>query len=187
MSAPEERTVVVGGSRCRVWEKGKGELLGFLGGLRGLPRWPPFLDRLAEERRVVAPSLPGFPGATGHDRLDDVADWVTACLDLLEGSGLDGADLVGASVGGTLAAEVAAFSHSTVKRLVLMAPFGLFDESEPVTDVWAQKPPELPALFSAHPEELAGFLAPPPDAERAEWRTHSLARGLAFRESIWGS
>jgi pimeloyl-ACP methyl ester carboxylesterase len=127
VSEPRERSVVVGGERCRVWEKGSGEPLGFLGGVRGLPRWTPFLDRLAERRRVVAPSLPGFPGAEGHQRLDDVADWVTATLDLLEASGLEGADLVGASVGGLLAAEVAAFSHASLRRLVLIAPFGLFD------------------------------------------------------------
>ena len=61
---------------------------------------------------MIAPSLPGFPGATGHDRLDDLPDWLAATLDLLEASGLEGADLVGASVGGALAAEVAAFSRA---------------------------------------------------------------------------
>ena len=67
MSPPGERHVQVNRRRCRVWEKGEGEPLGFLGGLRGLPRWPRLLDRLAERRRVIAPSLPGHPGATGFD------------------------------------------------------------------------------------------------------------------------
>ena len=89
MTAPRERFVRVGGERCRVWEQGEGEALGFLGGLRGLPRWPEFLEHLSRERRVVAPSLPGFPGALGHDRLDDLPDWIAATLDLLEQSGLD--------------------------------------------------------------------------------------------------
>ena len=169
MSEPRERSVVVGGERCRVWEKGSGEPLGFLGGVRGLPRWTPFLDRLAERRRVVAPSLPGFPGAEGHQRLDDVADWVTATLDLLEASGLEGADLVGASVGGLLAAEVAAFSHASLRRLVLIAPFGLFDADEPVADLWAQRTDDVPALLSARPERLAAALAPPAGEDHGEW------------------
>lgn len=170
MSAPVARSVRAAGVDCRVWEKGEGEPLGFLGGLRGLPRWTPFLDRLAERRRVVAPSLPGFPGARGHDRLDDLVDWVTATLDLLDASGLDGADLVGASLGATLAAEAAAFSRASVKRLVLLAPFGLFDPDDPVADPWAQKPRELPGLLSARPERLAEALAAPEGADAVEWQ-----------------
>src|SRR5262245_65871251 len=126
MSGPQERSVRAFGERCRVLEKGEGAPLGFLGGLRGLPRWTPFLDRLAERRRVVAPSLPGFPGARGHERMEGRADWVCATLDRLEASGLEGADLVGASVGARLAAEAAAFSHATVRGLVLIAHCGIF-------------------------------------------------------------
>ena len=185
MSAPGERSVRVGGERCRVLEKGEGEPLGFLGGLRGLPRWTPFLDRLAERRRVVAPSLPGFPGALGHQRLDDVADWVTATLDLLEASGLEGADLVGASVGATLAAEVAAFSHATLRRLVLIAPFGLFDPGEPVADLWAQRSGDLPGLLSARPERLAEALTAPPDEDPGEFALSLHRASEAAARLLW--
>src|ERR1700691_1680606 len=61
MSEVSESFVEVNGLPCRVWEKGEGRKLFFLAGVAGLPRWPRFLDRLAETRRVVAPSLPGFP------------------------------------------------------------------------------------------------------------------------------
>src|SRR5215468_1585750 len=120
---PRERQVAVNGEPCRVWEAGEGEPVGFLPGLGGLPRWSPVLERLSERRRVIAPSLPGFPGALGYERLDGLADWVTATLDLLEASGIAGADLIGASLGGLLAAEAAAFSRATVRRLVLVAPY----------------------------------------------------------------
>ena len=185
MSDPDERSVRVGGERCRVWEKGRGEPIGFLGGLRGLPRWTPFLDRLAERRRVVAPSLPGFPGALGHDRLDDLPDWITATLDLLEASGLEGADLVGASVGATLAAEVAAFSHATLRRLVLIAPFGLFEEHEPVADLWAQRASELPALLSARPDRLEAALAPPEGCDREEFALALHRASEAAARLLW--
>jgi pimeloyl-ACP methyl ester carboxylesterase len=185
MTAPSERHVVVNGRRCRVWEQGEGEPLGFLGGLRGLPRWPRFLELLAQGRRVIAPSLPGFPGATGFDELDDLADWVTATLDLLDASGLAGADLVGASVGATLAAEAAAFSRASVRRLVLIAPFGLFDEREPVRDVFATKPNELPGLLCERPEELAAFLAPPPDADTVEWSILLARASEAAARLLW--
>lgn len=185
MSPPVERHVQVNGRRCRVWEQGEGEPLGFLGGLRGLPRWPALLERLAQGRRVIAPSLPGFPGATGLDELDDLADWVTATLDLLEASGLEAADLVGASVGATLAAEVAAFSRATVRRLVLIAPFGLFDEHEPTRDPWATRQGELPGLLSTRPERLAAFLAPPPDADAGEWSILMARANEAAARLLW--
>jgi pimeloyl-ACP methyl ester carboxylesterase len=184
-AAPEERSVAAGRIAVRVWEKGAGEPLGFLGGLRGLPRWTPFLDRLARHRRVVAPSLPGFPGARGHAELDDLPDWVTATLDILEAAGLEGCDLVGASVGATLVAEAAAFSRSVARRLVLIAPFGLFDPLDPVADPWAQKPRELPALLSEQPERLAAALAAPPDADPAEWELELQRASEAAARLLW--
>jgi pimeloyl-ACP methyl ester carboxylesterase len=185
LSEPEARSVTAGGLDCRVWEKGEGERLGFLGGVRGLPRWTPFLDRLAEHRRVVAPSLPGFPGARGHDRLDDLADWITATLDLLEASGLEGEDLIGASVGGTLAAEVAAFARGATRRLVLMAPFGLCAEQDPVADIWAQKPRELPGLLSQQPERFAAALQAPEGADEVEWQIILSRADEAAARLLW--
>jgi len=185
VNAPVERHVQVNGRRCRVWEQGDGEPLGFLGGLRGLPRWPELLAQLARERRVIAPSLPGFPGATGFDELDDLADWVTAALDLLEASGLDGADLVGASLGATLAAEVAAFSRATVRKLVLIAPFGLFDEREPTRDFFAARPDEVPALVCERPDQLRAFLAPPPGEDAAEWSILMSRANEAAARLLW--
>lgn len=185
MTALETRSVSVSGVRHRVWEAGAGAPLGFLGGLRGLPRWPACLDLLAERRRVVAPSLPGFPGAAGHDRLDDLADWVTATLDLLDESGLEGADLVGASVGATLAAEVAAFSRASVRRLVLIAPFGLYDPGDPPADVWARRPQELPELLCARPERLAELLAKPEDEDAVDWQVQLARANEAAARLLW--
>ena len=216
MSAPglTERTVRVQGEDVRVWEKGQGEPLGFLAGLGGLLEWTPFLDELAKRRRVIVPSLPGFPGGGQlHRKLDNLADWVICTLDLLEAAGLEGRDLVGHSIGGTLAAEAAAFSRASVKSLVLIAPFGLFDPNEPVADVWAKRVNEIPALFSAKPAEYAkARLTPPPGLsadDATEWAivqnraTESAARllwplgelGLAKRlrritcpvKLVWGS
>ncbi|MGH0029001.1 MAG: alpha/beta fold hydrolase [Myxococcota bacterium] len=170
---------------ARVWEKGEGEPLGFLGGLRGLPRWIPFLDRLAESRRVVAPSLPGFPGGSGHAQLDDLPDWVATTLDLLEGAGLEGADLVGASVGGMLAAEVAAFSRATVRRLVLIAPLGLFDASEPVADLFALRRSEVAARLSSRPDAYAALLAAPDGADPVEWSITMTRAEEAAARLLW--
>ena len=186
MSAPTERKVRV--PLCgdaRVWEHGTGAPLCFLGGLRGLPRWPAFLDLLAARRRVIAPSLPGFPGARGHDQLDDLADWVVAALDLLDAAGAAGADLVGASVGASLAAEIAAFSRESVRRLALIAPFGLFDEREPVADVFALRKNEVAGMLCADPAKYEAFLSRPDDEDEIEWQVAQARAEEAAARLLW--
>jgi pimeloyl-ACP methyl ester carboxylesterase len=185
MTGPAERTVLVNGQPCRVWEAGEGEPLGVLAGFGGLPRWTPFLAALATQRRVVVPSLPGFPGGLGHDRLDDLADWVSATLDLLEGAGLAGADLVGHSVGGALAAEAAAFAPGIARRLVLVAPFGLFDEGDPVADPWAQRLESLPGLLCEKPERFVAELLPTSGEDAVERQVIVMRALEAAARLLW--
>lgn len=185
------RTVDVNGRPCRVREKGAGEPVGFLAGIGGLSGWTPFLDRLAARRRVVVPSVPGFPGAEGHDLLDSQLDWILAVQDLLEAAGLAGADLVASSVGAALAADAAACGRGLVRRLALIGPLGVFDEAEPVVDVWAQRPGVLPELVCADPANFrAAVSAPegedPVEAEVLLLRAHEAAARLLWPISDTG-
>ena len=181
----ETRTVEVNGRPCRVWEKGAGEPVGFLAGIGGLGRWTPFLDRLAERRRVVVPSVPGFPGAEGHDVLDTQLDWILAVQDLLEAAGLAGADIVASSVGAALAADVAACARGMVRRLVLVGPLGVFDESEPIADVWAQRPGDLPGLACADPARFQAAVAAPQGEDPVEAEVLLLRAHEAAARLLW--
>lgn len=186
VSAPETRSLELpGGHRAQVWEKGSGPTLGFLGGLVGLPRWPDLLERLAARHRVVAPALPGSFGAESFRQLDDLADWVSATLDLLDAANLVGVDLVGASLGATLAAEVAAFSPASVERLVLISPFGLFDPEEPVADPWAVRKNEWNALVSSEPDNLEAFLSRPEGVDEVEWEVQRTRCQEASARLLW--
>ncbi len=186
MSEPQTTTVEVNGFPCRVWSKGTGPKLGFLAGLGGLPRWLPFLDRLAETRTVIAPSLPGYPGgATGHTVLDTHLDWVLAVRQLIDKSGLTGADLVGASVGGAFAAEMAAIFPASVARLALIAPFGLFDEREPAADPWAQRKDELPGLMCADGGKWQALVAAPDGANSIDWPIEMTRAAEAAARAFW--
>lgn len=173
-AAPETRSVTVNGHAHRVWTRGSGPLLGFLPGVGGLPKWTPFLERLAATHTVVAASLPGFPGAAGHDELDTIYDWTLATHDVLGAAGLEGADVVAASVAGALAAEVAAVWPAFFRRLVLVAPFGLFDPNEPSADIWAQRPGKLANVLTCEPETFKDFVEQPDDADPIEWKVEQM-------------
>lgn len=194
MTEPSVRRVrLARGIEARIQEKGDGAPLVFLGGLRGLPRWPAFLDALAAGRRVIAPALPGFPGGgVGHRSLDDTTDWVVATLDLLDacaaapGARVDlPVDLVGASLGATLAAEVAAFSRASVRRLALVAPLGLYDESSPPADPFARRRDEMATLLCARPERYEAFVARPRDVDEVEWQVATTRAEEAAARLLW--
>jgi pimeloyl-ACP methyl ester carboxylesterase len=185
VSEPKTTTVEINGFPCRVWSKGSGPKVGFLAGLGGLPRWLPFLDRLAETRTVIAPSLPGYPGAAGHTELDSHLDWVLAVRQLIDKAGLAGADLIGASVGGAFAAEMAAIFPGHVRKLVLIAPFGLFDDKEPATDPWAQRKDVLPGLMCADAAKWSELVAPPEGANSIEWPIEMTRASEAAARAFW--
>jgi pimeloyl-ACP methyl ester carboxylesterase len=186
VSEPATSTIDVNGVATRVWRKGSGPKIGFLAGYGGLPRWVPFLDRLAETRTVIVPSLPGFPGGDrGHAVLDTHLDWVLAGRDLVDGADLAGSDLVGSSVGGSFAAEVAAIWPDKVKRLALIAPFGLFDEKNPATDPWAQKQDDIPGLMTAAPETYRKLKEMPAGANSIEWPIEQTRAAEAAARVFW--
>ena len=185
MSEPKTETVDLNGHACRVWKKGSGAKIGFLAGFGGLPRRIPFLDRLAEQREVIVPSLPGFPGATGHTLLDNHLDWLVAVRELLRKSGLEGADLAGSSVGGSFVLEMAALWPASVKNVAVIAPFGLYDLKEPPADVWAQKGDNVPGLLCVSEDTYKDMKAVPPGANSVEWPIEQVRASEAAARVFW--
>jgi pimeloyl-ACP methyl ester carboxylesterase len=186
LSQPETLTIDVNGFSTRIWQQGTGPKLGFLAGFGGLPRWMPFLDELAKSRTVIVPSLPGFPGGDrGHSVLDSHLDWLLAVREILDQAGLAGANLAGSSVGASLAAEVAALWPETVGKLALIAPFGLFDETNPPTDPWAQRADAVPGLMCADPEIWKAMKAVPEGANSVEWPIEQVRANEAAARIFW--
>jgi abhydrolase domain-containing protein 6 len=186
VSNPETLTIDVNGYATRVWRKGTGPKLGYLAGFGGLPRWMPFLDELAKHRTVIVPSVPGFPGGDrGHSILDTHLDWMLAMRQLLDKAELDGADIAGSSVGASLAADVAALWPASVRKLALIAPFGLFDDKDPPTDPWAQRGDQVPGLMCADPDIYKGMKAAPEGANSIEWPIEQVRASEAAARIFW--
>ena len=185
---PVERTLIVGDHPVRVFDAGAGTGVGppvvFFAGIGGLPRWIPFLDHLAANRRVIVPSLPGFPGASEFRHLDSHLDWIVHAVETLEALDEGPVDLIGSSVGGALAAEVAAIAGPLVNRLVLIAPFGVYDEADPAADIWAQVPgpDSIPNLVCKNPDNWKEAWQMPEGAEAIDFQVmHSRAMEAAAR------
>ena len=141
------------GIRCAVREAGDGPPLVYLHGVLGLRPEEPLLDRLAQHFRVFAPIWPGYGEDPGEELLEDMLDFTLHGWDVVAALGLEEIFLVGHSMGGMIAAEMACLSPARVTRLVLMAPAGLWLDEHPQADLFASTPFELPALLFADAEQ----------------------------------
>ncbi len=150
-------TLKRGGARVQFVEAGKGKDLLFLHGAGGHMVDDPLLAALARKYRVVAPLLPGYGGSSGEDGLRDMLDVTLHSLDVLQALELKKPIVVGHSMGGMIAAEMAAIAHTEIARLCLLAPAGLWRDEQPVVDIFAKLPFELPALLF-HDAELGAKL-----------------------------
>jgi pimeloyl-ACP methyl ester carboxylesterase len=184
-AAPRTRSVAINGQPCRVWEKGEGAPLVFFAGFGGLPRWTECLDQLAARRRAIAPSLPGFPGTSEIGPLYTHLDWLLAARDLIGGAGIQRCDLMGVSLGGALAADVAALWPDLIDRLILVSPLGLFDEKEPSTDLFAQRPDQLAQLLCADPKRYLAHIAVPKGTDPVEWMVTTTRAREAAARLLW--
>lgn len=139
------------GIKLRVRELGAGEPLLFLHGAGGLLPEEPLLTKLAERFHVFAPTWPGFGEEPGEDLLEDMLDFTLHGLDVVEALGLERPHLVGHSMGGMIAAEMACVANAGFGKLALLAPVGLWLDAHPIPDLFATPPWELPPLLFADP------------------------------------
>jgi len=141
------------GARIQVIEVGKGKDLLFLHGAGGHLPNDPLIAALAGKYRVLAPLLPGYGESSGEDELRDMLDVTLHTLDVLEALKLRKPVVVGHSMGGMIAAEMAAIAHTEIEKLCLLAPAGLWLDEHPIVDIFTKLPYELPALLF-HDAEL---------------------------------
>jgi pimeloyl-ACP methyl ester carboxylesterase len=148
-----ERTLDVRGLETLVRIGGAGPDLVYLHSA-GNEGWPPALELLSERHRVIAPVAPGFPGSAGLETIDHVSDVVFHTLDVFEALGLDRPAILGMSLGGWIAAEIAARYPKEVSKLVLVDAAGLWIDERPPGEIFGVTPPELAEVLfhdQSHP------------------------------------
>jgi pimeloyl-ACP methyl ester carboxylesterase len=109
---------------------------------------------LADRFRVYLPFHPGFGESGEASHVAGMQDMVVHNLRLVEALGLGRPHLVGHSMGGWMAAEMAAVAGERFARLVLNAPAGLNHPDHPAADMAAISPEDLPG-YLAHNVDIA--------------------------------
>ena len=148
----ELKTIPTARVPVRYYEGGQGQPLVFLHGAGGVELDLPFLNALAQNFHVYAPLLPGYGDSQECAELRDMLDFTLHTWDVVEALGVRDPILVGFSMGGMIASEMAAVAPHDVSRLALIAPAGLWLDGHPIPDLFSVMPFELPRYLFHDPE-----------------------------------
>jgi len=154
----ESKTVQTRHAPIRYLEGGSGEPLVFLHGAGGMTPDDPLLKELTSRFHVYAPFIPGYGETEECGTLRDMLDFALHGWDVVEALGLKNPILVGHSMGGMIAAEMAALAPNDVSRLVLICPAGLWLDDHPIPDMFSMLPFELPGYLFHDPEKGAAIM-----------------------------
>jgi len=131
-----EQKARVGETELVIVKGGTGKPLLLLHGELGWPGWPPWNSTLAAERTLLIPQHPGF-GRTA------MADWIMGIRDLagfyqryVREQRLAPVDVIGHSLGGWVAAEMAANDPRQFHRMILIAPTGIRPPEGEIMDMF---------------------------------------------------
>ena len=142
----------------------------FLHSGQGYDPWQPFAAQLASDRRVIAPSHPGFGRSSLPDWLDSIDDIAHVYLELMDRLKIDRADVVACSVGGWIAAEMASKAPERIVHLALVGPVGVkigpADKLD-IPDLFGLPQADVDALLYADPARLGVDTAKLTDEELA--------------------
>jgi pimeloyl-ACP methyl ester carboxylesterase len=129
----------------------------------------PFAATLAAQRpaRVFAPVHPGFDGTARPDWLTGVTTLAQVYAHLLDTLGLRDVTVVGNSIGGWIAAELAALGSDRISGVVLVNAVGLSVPGHPIADTSSLTPVELSRLSFHDPSKFRFDPSTLSEAQRA--------------------
>jgi pimeloyl-ACP methyl ester carboxylesterase len=171
-----ESFVEVAGCRVRLRRAGAGEPLLFLHGASGAPVILPFMEKLAQRFDVLVPEHPGYGQSDEPEWLENIHDVAYFYLDFLKSLDLRNITLVGSSMGGWIAMEMAVRDTSRIKSLVLVSPAGVAAPGAPPADIFLMAPEDLVRSLFHDPKLAEARLAQPLDVDLALKNGHTTAR-----------
>lgn len=132
--------------KIEVERRGKGRPLVLIPGEEALEAEMPFIDELARKYEVIIPWMPGFGRSERPDWVENMDDVAYVFLDLLDKLKLKDVTLVGFSLGGWIAAEMAIKNTARIKKLVLVDAYGIKigdKYARDIADIWFLAPEKV--------------------------------------------
>lgn len=142
----QEEMLTIAGINTQVFHGGQGNPLLVLHGAGGNPGWMPYHAALAEHFHVYAPSHPGFGTSDRPDWMERVHDQAYFYRWFIEELNIGPLPVIGFSMGGWLAAEMAAMCPNVLTRMVLVGAAGMKPSEGEITDIFLITPAEVAAL-----------------------------------------
>ncbi|MGH7032297.1 MAG: alpha/beta fold hydrolase [Stellaceae bacterium] len=128
-------------------EAGDGPPLLFLHSGGGFDPKDEFVAMLARRHRLIAPSHPGFGYSSLPEWMDAIDDIAHVYLELMDRLDLRRVKMIGCSIGGWIAAELATKTPDRIEKLVLVGPEGVKTGRRDQLDI--------PDIFALPQEEMA--------------------------------
>ena len=154
-----EETVRVAGSDLIVVKGGSGRPLLVLHEELGHPGWLKWHASLARDRTLLIPLHPGFGRTERIEWTLNMRDMAGLYALYLKQQGLAPIDVIGFSLGGWIAAEMAASNPSQFRKLVLVAPAGIRPPEGNILDFFQMMAPQQLVVSVLDPANTAEFRA----------------------------
>jgi pimeloyl-ACP methyl ester carboxylesterase len=158
----------IGSVEVTVSDTGSGRPFLLLHGGAGPQSVATFADRLAGgPARVIIPTHPGFGATPRSDGLESIAALARLYVALLDDLNIDGVTVVGNSIGGWIAAEMALLGSARISALVLVDAAGIEVEEHPIADFFSLTLDQVTEFSYHDPERFRIDPTTITDAQRA--------------------
>ena len=139
----KEEEIAIPEGKLTMRTSGSGDPLLILHGELGFPGWRKYHQKLSEQYKVMAPSHPGYDDSDRLDWAMKVSDLAGVYLQVLDDLNIANIKLVGFSMGGWVAAEMAVMDPGKFSKLVLVGPMGVKPEKGEIYDLFLNLAPDF--------------------------------------------
>ena len=192
----KDEQIQIGDTTLHLRQGGSGDALLVLHDEMGRTEPLRYAADLAQNFSLQMPALPGFGNTDRIEWIMSVRDLASWYLRVLDEMGLERVNVLGFSLGGWLAAEMASQSPSTFNKMALVAPTGIKPDSGEIFDMFlvvareyleegfldTNATPEYATAYPAEPspelEEL--WEVAREEAARLTWRPYMYHAALPY-------